>query len=180
MGNETDSTILTVNADPNLPPNKEMYDAKMNMIRRIEKGTAKLTEITDRLTEAEETIIKVDAQLKNVEGKDADSLRKVGKAMTDSIKNIRNFILGKAQEKQGYGAPPQITANGKLNEARQEVLGKSKIPDQQEIRMTEEAEGLVREAVKKANQFFAGLWQQYKSLADNTPLKLFREFKEIE
>ena len=180
LGKETDSTLITVNADPNVPNNKEIYDAKMLMVKRIEKSTARLTAITDRLTDAEETIAKVEAELKNVEGKDADSLRKAGKAMTDSMKNIRNFIFGKPQEKQGYGSPYQVTANGSLGDARNEVLGKTKIPDAQELRMTENAEGLVNEAVQKTNAFFNGPWMQYQKLAETTPRKLFKEYKELE
>lgn len=180
LGKESDSTMMVVNADPNVPANKEMYDAKMVMIKRIEKSTARLTEITDRLTDAEETIAKVEAELKNVEGKNADSVHKVGKAMTDSIKNIRNFIFGKPQEKQGYGSPFQITANGSLNDARQEVVAKNKIPDSQEMRLTEEAEGLVTEAVQKCNAFFNGKWKDYQQLVEGTPMKLFGEYKAVE
>lgn len=180
LGKESDSTMILVNADPNVPNNKEIYDAKMQMLKRIEKSTIRLTEITDRLTEAEETIAKIDAQLKNVEGKEADSLRRTGRAMTDSIKNIRNFIFGKPQEKQGYGSPYQITVNGKLGDARQEVSGKTKIPDAQEIRLTEEAESLVTEAVQKTNNFFNGKWKAYQQQVENTPLKLFKEYKPVE
>ena len=180
LGKESDSALITVNADPNAPVNKEIYEAKMTMVNRIEKSTAKLTAITDRLTEAEETIAKVEAVLKNIEGKESDSLRKTGKTMMDSIKNIRNLILGKTQEKQGYGTPYQLTANGKLSEARNEVLGKIKIPDDQEIRLTEEAEGLVNEAIKKTNAFFKGPWLQYQKQAENTPHRLFNDYKELE
>ncbi len=180
IGVVTDSTMIFVNADPNVPNDKEIYNAKMAMLKRIEKSTARLVEITDRLTDAEETITKIESQLKNIEGKDADSLRKTGKIMTDSIKNIRNFIFGKPQEKQGYGSPFQLTANGKLGDARNEVSGKTKIPDTQETRLTEEAESLVNEVVQKTNAFFIGPWQQYKKQADGTPVKLFNEYKEID
>jgi len=180
MGRESDSTMIVVNADPNVPANKEDYKAKINKIPRFEKSSARLTEITDRFTEAEEIITKIEAQLKNVEGKEADSLRKAGKEMTDSIKSIRNFIFGKAQEKQGYGSVPQITVNGKLNEARQEVQGKNKIPDQQEIRMIENAEGMVNEAVQKTNDFFNGKWKAYQQQAEATPMKVFKEYKLVE
>ena len=180
LGKDSDSTMITINPDPNVPNNKEIYDAKMVMIKRIEKSTARLTAITDRFTDAEETIAKVEAELKNVEGKDADSLRKAGKAMTDSMKNIRNFILGKPQEKQGYGSPFQVTVNGSIGDARNEVLAKTKIPDMQEIHLTEEAEGLVNEAVQKTNAFFNGPWVQYQKQAESTPRNLFKEYKELE
>ena len=64
LGNEMDSTNIIVNADPNVPANKVIYDAKMAMVDRLNKSTERLTEITDRFTEAEETIAKVEAQLK--------------------------------------------------------------------------------------------------------------------
>jgi uncharacterized protein YdcH (DUF465 family) len=152
----------------------------MAMMNRLDKSTARLTEITDRLSEAEETISKIEGQLKNEEGKEIDSLKKAGKAMTDSIKSIRNFIFGKPQEKQGYGSPFQVTVNGTLGDARGEVLRKTKIPDQQEIRMATEAEGLVDEAVQKTNTFFNSKWEEYKKLVEGTPLKLFKAYKVID
>ena len=172
--------MIVVNADPNVPENKEIYDAKMAMITRLDKSTMRLTEITDRFTEAEETIAKVEAQLKNEEGKEADSLRKTGNAMKDSIKNIRNFIFGKPQEKQGYGSPFQITVSGILGNAIGEVQQKTKIPDQQEIRMANEAEGLVNEAVQKTNTFFNSKWEDYKKLVEQTQLKLFKAYSPVE
>jgi len=180
LGKEKDSTTIVVNPDPGVPNDRNIYDAKMTMVKRLDKSTARLTEVTDRLADAEETIAKVEASLKNVDGKNADSIRKVGKAMTDSVKNIRNFIFGKPQEKQGTGSPYQITVSGKLGDARQEVLGKTKIPDQQEIRMTEEAEGLVTEAVQKANVFFGGKWKDYEQLVEATPMKLFKDYKPVD
>jgi photosystem II stability/assembly factor-like uncharacterized protein len=180
LGNEKDSTMIVVKPDPKMPQDKAVYDAQMKMLQRINKSSARLTAITDALTEAEETIKKVEAQLKDAEGKEADSLRKTGKAMTDSIKAIRNHIFGKPQEKQGYGTVPQITPAGKLNEARGEVINKNKIPDAQEERLLADAEGLVEEAVKKANAFFNGKWKAYQQQAEATPMKLFKEVKVIE
>ncbi|MBL0055229.1 MAG: hypothetical protein IPP31_03360 [Chitinophagaceae bacterium] len=180
LGKESDSTLIQVNADPSVPVSREIYDAKQLLSKRLDKSTVRLTEVTDRLTEAEETIAKVEAQLKNVEGKDADSLRKLSKAMTDSIKSIRNFIFGKAQERQGYGQLDQITVNGKLGVARREVSGKNKIPDQQEIALIEIAEGLVNEVVQKTNDFFNGKWKAYQQQVEAMPMKTFKEYKPVE
>jgi photosystem II stability/assembly factor-like uncharacterized protein len=180
LGNDKDSTMLVVKPDPRAPLDKAIYDAQMKMMQRINKSSDRLTAITDALAEAEETIKKVEAQLKDVEGKEADSLRKTSKAMTDSLKNIRHYIFGKPQEKQGYGTVPQITPAGKLFEVRGEVVNKTKIPDAQEIRMLNDVEDLVTEAVKKANVFFASKWKAYQQQVEATPLKLFKEMKMIE
>jgi photosystem II stability/assembly factor-like uncharacterized protein len=180
FGKAADSTMLTVNPDPYIPNDKEVYDAKMVMLKRLDKSTARLTEVTDRLTEADETIAKIESQLKNIEGKEADSLRKAGKAMTDSVKNIRNFIFGKPQEKQGYGTVYQLTVNDKLQTARGEVLGKNKIPDAQELNQITIAETLIAQAVEKANTFFTTKWADYQKLAEGTPMKIFKEYKAVE
>ena len=180
LDKDADSSMLLVKNDPVAPESKEIYDAKMAAIKRIEKNTAKLVEVTDRLNDADETIAKVEAALKNIEGKEADSLRKTGKAMTDSIKKIRNFIMGTPQEKQGYGSPYEITANRRIQEARGEVMNKIKIPDAQEFGLIEMAEGLVADAIKKANDFFNGKWKAYQKQADATPIKLFKDFKPLE
>lgn len=180
LGKDADSTLLIVKPDPGVVLQRDMYDAKMAAVKRVEKSIIKTVEITDRLFEAEETIAKIDAQLKNMEGKEADSLRKKGKEMADSIKKIRNFIMGTPQQKQGYGSPYEITVGERLREARGEITRKSKIPDAQEFGLIEMAEGLVNEAVQKTNVFFNGKWKEYQQQAEQTPMKLFKDFRAIE
>jgi photosystem II stability/assembly factor-like uncharacterized protein len=175
MGNDADSGFVTVLPDPRFPVSREIYDAKKTMIERINKNSMQLTETMDKLTDAEETIKKIEAQLKDVEGKEADSLRKTSKAMADSIKNIRHFISGKPQEKQGYGTPYQVTVTGKLFESRNAVLSKNKMPDAQENMIIEQAEGLVNEAIQKINNFLTGKWKDYRKQVEANPVKLFKE-----
>ena len=180
FGRESDSTMIVVNQDPNVPQSRETYEAKMKLLKRLDKTLEKLTAITDQLTEGDETIRKVEATLVGVENKQADSIRKTGKAMTDSIKNIRDFILGKKQEKQGTGTPYEVTANGKANEARFSVIGKNKIPDAQELRLIDEAEYMAKQSIDRANNFFMGRWKQYQSFVEATPVKLFKDYKMVE
>jgi hypothetical protein len=180
LGRESDSTMVVVNQDPAVPISREMYDAKMKLSKRLEISINKLTAITDQLTEGDETIKKVESALLGVENKQADSIRRFGKAMTDSIKNIRDFILGKKQEKQGTGTPYEITANGKMNEARFSISGKNKIPDAQEVRIVEQGEYLVQQAINRSNHFFTGRWKDYQALVEGTPVKLFKEYKVME
>jgi len=179
LGKEMDSTMIVVKSAPGQTISKQVYDAKVSALNRIEKSTTKVVEIADRLTEADEIIAKLGAQLKNVEGAEADSLLKFGKAMTDSVKKIRNFIFGTPHEKQGYGGPFEITVNGRLYDAKGEILAKNKIPDAQEFTLVEMAEQVVMEAVQKANSFFNSKWKQYRQQADNTPMKIFKDFKEL-
>jgi hypothetical protein len=175
----SDSTMMVVKGDPNVPLSRELYDARMKVLKRLEKSTTKLVTVTEQLTDADETIKKVDASLAGAEGRQADSLRRMSRAMADSVKNIRNYIFGKKQEKQGYGTPYEVTVNARLQEANQSVAGKNKIPDAQEMRLTEEAEFLVGDVAQRTNNFFATKWKDFQNAVENSKIKLFKEERPI-
>ncbi len=54
----SDSTMIAVKGDPNVPMSRELYDARMKVLKRLEMSTAKLVAVTEQLTDAEETIKK--------------------------------------------------------------------------------------------------------------------------
>jgi photosystem II stability/assembly factor-like uncharacterized protein len=175
----SDSTIIDVSADPRSPFPKDVYEARYKMWERLNKSATRLTELTDRLNDANETIAKVESQLKNVEGKDADSIRSMNKAMTDSIKAIREFIYGKPRPRQGTGRPYQLTAKEKLDDMNNSLFYKTKVPDAQETLQMEWVEKLVGIAVERANAFFTTRWRDYRRLVESRPTKLFDEYKPL-
>ncbi len=176
----SDSTMIVVKADPNVPVSKDLYDARIKVLKRLEKSTARLVSVTEELNDAEETIRKVDATLVGVDARQSSQLKKLNTAMTDSIKNIRNYIFGKKQEKQGYGTPYEVTVNGRLQEVNFSIAGKNKIPDAQEMRLTDEAEFLVSDVVKRTNNFFNTKWKDYQTQVETSKIKLFKDVKAIE
>ena len=181
LGKEmNDSMMVVVNDDPNAPTSKEVRDAMRKANTRMEKSTLRLNELNDRLTDAEDIMKKVDAGMPNMEKKDADTLRKVGKQMAEGIKEIKEILNGKPQLKQGYGNIPQETVNGLLGEARQLIMGKTVMPGAQEDRLMIYAEEAVDGVIKKANVLFDSTWKQYKTLAEAAPVKLFKDFKPID
>jgi len=175
-----DSMLVVVNDDPKAPTSKEVRDAIKKANTRLDQSALKLVDLTDRITEAEEIIKKVEADLADMDKKDADTLRKVSKQMTDSIKAIKEQLNGKAQEKQGYGNIPQVTVNSLLGDARMYILSKQVVPGAQEERLMADAELAVANVLKSANTFFSNSWKQYRALVEATPVKLFKEYKTIE
>ncbi len=174
-----DSTMVNVFDDPVSPTPKEIRDAKRTMIARLDKSTVKITDLADRLTEADEIIKKVEDNLKDMDSKQADTLRKLNKSMTESIKSIRESLNGKPQEKQGYGQVPQITVNSTLQEARFNITGKNVVPGAQEERLVQQAETMTDNVLKKANDFFSGKWKEYRALAESIPVKIFKDYAPI-
>ena len=175
-----DSTMVVVNDDPNAPTPKEIRIAKRQMIERVDKSSLKITDLVDRLNEADEIVKKVEATYSNMDKKAADTLKKVAKQVTDEIKAIREILNGKTQDKQGYGQVPQVTVSGTLQEARGNILGKNVAPSAQEERLVTEAEQQVNALIAKANTFFTTTWVGYQKLVEASPVKLFKEYKNIE
>lgn len=181
LGRElTDSMMVVVNDDPNAPRSKELRDALRAANSRMDKSALKLVDLTDRLTEADDIIKKIEANYANMDQKQSDTLKKVAKAMQDSIKGIREQLNGKTQDKQGYGNVPQTTVNSVLGEARSAVLGKASIPGAQEERLMVDAENMVTNVIQKANKFFDGAWKGYRSLAEASTIKMFKDYKPLE
>ena len=120
------------------------------------------------------------AQLKDLEGKEADSLRKTTKAMQDSIKAIREFISGKPSDKQGINRDPGMTVTRTMQIAMQYIGSKNVAPGAQEEKMVQNAEMMIGLALQRINNFFSTKWAAYRKQVEGTKLNLFKEYKPIE
>lgn len=175
-GKLTDSTIVTVKGDPRFSDRTAILTAQRNMQKGLQQKSERLIEGMDRLTEAETVANKIQAQLKDVEGKEADSLRKTSKAVLDSIKVIREYISGKPQTRQGYGNVPQITVLNQFSTARSALTSKAVMPGKQEQVLVDRAEAMMNAAVGKINNFFTGQWVNYRKQVEGNPVKLFKDY----
>jgi photosystem II stability/assembly factor-like uncharacterized protein len=177
----TDSAFIVVKDDPRMGNRNEIRLAQRTMYDRLKKSAAKLTEGMDRLTEAEDVCTKMQAQLKGMEGKDADSLRKTTTKIQDEIKKIRETITGKTSDKQGLSRSPfEVTTTTQLQQAQQIIDSKNVIPGKQEETLVINAEKAVAETIRRINTFFDGNWKNYRQLVESTKLNLFKDYKPIE
>ena len=177
----SDSTFVTVKDDPRLGNRNDIKLAQRKMYDRLRKSADKLTTGMDQLTESEELLTKMQTQLRGVEGKDADSLRKSTTKMQDEIKTIREFISGKTSEKQGLSRSPfEVTVMTQLQGAQQSIGSKMVVPTAQVETMVANAEKAVKEALDKINAFYSGKWKDYRQQVEATKVNLFKEYKPIE
>lgn len=177
----SDSTWVTVKDDPRLGNRNDIKIAQRNLYNRLRKAAEKLTEGMDRLTEAEELCTKMQAQLKGVEGKEADTLRKSTSKIQDEIKTIREFISGKTTERQGLSRNPfEITVMTQVQQAQQSIGSKMAAPGMQEETLVTNAEKAIGTAVEKINTFFEGKWKEYRNLVEGTRINLFKDYKPIQ
>ena len=180
LGKESDSTFVTVKDDPRLKKSLETVRAQRQLLERLRKSTDKLIEGMDRLTESEEVLSKITAELKGLEGADIDSLLKATTVMQDSVKAIRESIIGKKVEKQGITRPAQPTVLNRIGEAQTYIMAKSVAPGQQEEALVQNAETMIGEAVQRINIFFGTKWSSYRQQAESTQFSIFKEYKPIQ
>jgi photosystem II stability/assembly factor-like uncharacterized protein len=176
----SDSTFVTVRDDPRFGNRNEIKLAQRALYDSLRKSADQLTEGMDRLTESDEVCAKILNELKGLEGKDVDSLRKMTTKMQDEIKSIREFIEGKTSDRQGLARNPfDVTVMSQLREAQQSIGSKMVVPGRQEATLVSNAGKAVAEAVQKINSFIDGKWKDYRSLADGTKVNLFKDYKPI-
>jgi hypothetical protein len=179
-GKESDSTYVTIKDDPRLKKTEEVKIAQRKMLDRLRKSSDKLVTGMDRLTESEEVLTKMSAELKGLEGKDMDSLRKATMAMQDTIKKIREFVSGRTSTRQGLAAVPQITVLNTMQTAQQYIQAKSVAPGTQEEQLVKNAESMIAEAIKRINNFYATQWTDYRKLVESTKVNLFKDYTPIQ
>lgn len=174
VGKNSDSTGLTVRYDPRIPYPEEVRTAQRQYMDRYYKMVSQLTQSNDHLTDMDDGIKRIESLIKEEKSAAADSIRKSGKAIQDSIKMIREYMFGKRQEKQGYGTPYQLSVQGKLNEARQLIMGKTIMPGEQEERALTIAQSLSAEAIGRVDRLKESAWKAYKEQVDKMEIKLLK------
>ncbi len=177
---EMDSTTIQVKADPRMPFDLAKEAEKRNLTNQLMGSVEKLTAAVDGLDDAKKTTEMILSQIKADETDNPllDSLKKTTTAMQDSIKTVREMIMGKEMERQGYGRPYQLTPQGKVSEAYRYLRSKPAVTAA-ERNMLKDAETLTAEAVAKVNEFFATQWAAYRKTAAAAPLSVFKEFEAI-
>lgn len=180
LGKDSDSTMVTVKDDPRLNKSNEVRMSQRAATDRLRKSTERLIEAIDRLAESEETLGKITSQLRGMEGKPYDSLRKATTAMQDSIKSIREFISGKQSDKQGLSRPQDLTVNNTIGLAQQYIMSKSVTPGPQEEALAQNAATMINAAVQRVNAFYAGKWTAYRQHVESTRVNLFKDYQPIQ
>lgn len=177
----SDSTFITVKDDPRLGNRNDIKLAQRNLYDRVRRSTDKLITATDQLTESEEVLTKMLAQLKGLEGKEIDSLRNSTTKMQDEIKSIRELINGKPNSKQGmFYVSYEETVMTAIQRAKEVIGSKMVIPGRQVEILVESAEKAVKDIVGKINSFYSTKWAGYRQLAEGTKVNLFKDYKVIE
>jgi len=169
----SDSTMITLLEDPRMESRNNIKLAQQALRMELKKSGDKLIEALDLLTEAEESSKKIEDFIKEMKGNEIDSLKKSTTALQTEIKNLREYINGKTQTKQGYGQVPQVTVMNQYQLASMSISSKPLAPGETEKALVQRAAQLIEEAVKKVDGFKEGSWKKYKEQVEKTKMNPF-------
>jgi photosystem II stability/assembly factor-like uncharacterized protein len=178
QGEIADSVQLTVKADPRIPFNQAIYDAKKKLSERLQQSVDLLTLAMDRLEEAEETISKIESSLEGNKDKLADSLKNSCSEMREKITKIRDSITGRTSNKQGIIRFSDRTTISVIQQARAEITAKISMPSALSQRLLEEAEKAIKESIGSIDAFFDDPWKKFRKQTEETPIKFFKDEKD--
>ena len=173
FGSATDSTQLTVEADPRSAASFEDRKGIWERSMAHQKLMAYVTEAMDRLNEAQETLGLLEKQLP----KEDSSLVQQTQALKDTIQAQMEKVRGK-RGLQGIVRSPDIL-NARMGQVSY-YLGAS---NQQHSPNADHLMRLVAEEVEayvaEVNQFFEGQWKPYREAVEEANVSPFKDYEPI-
>ncbi|MDZ7935253.1 MAG: hypothetical protein U5M51_09865 [Emticicia sp.] len=179
FGDQKDSTYINVKSDPRINFDRSAEVAKRDIYERLKGNVSKLTEATDRLTEANDITEKLLNQVKDSEGKEIEDFKKQIKVVQDTIKAKRELIVARPLDKQGYGRPYRVTPLTKAQELMMYLNSRQSSPSKTESIILEQFDSLTKESIAKVNTFFATNWLDFRKKVESMKLNMFKDYEMI-
>jgi hypothetical protein len=175
VGTYKDSVWVEVKDDPRLPNKNDVVLAQDAALAKLQPANDKYNAALDLIDDAELVLTGLKAEWKDKKDKGVDTLNKAHKVVSDKLKDLRAYMMGKKQEKQGYGTVPVITPLGIIRNASMLISGKNAMPAEQEQAAIEAAIKAADEIAIKVNAFIEKDWAAFRKLVEANPIKKFKE-----
>ena len=178
-GNQKDSVWVEVKDDPRLANKNEIVLAQDAAMEKLQPANDKYNAALDLIDDAELVLAGLKVEWKDKKDKGVDTLNKAHKIVAEKLKDLRAYMMGKKQEKQGYGTVPVITPLGVIRNASSLIGGKNSVPAEQEQAAIQDAIIAANEIAAKVNAFIEKDWADFRKLVEANPIKKFKEVELI-
>lgn len=178
-GDQKDSTIITVKADPRMDVAPAVYADRYNMLKDLQKLRASATKAADRLRESKEIVEEYEKKMKDAKRNDLKEAMYKTKAMKDSIEAVLDFMFGKVDKRQGIVRSPDPTPISYIQTA-QGYVGRSRDPiSDTDKRVYQHAVDKMATLTKRVNDFYETQWKQYREMMEKVNLSPFKDYEPI-
>jgi len=177
LGDHTDSTTVTVHPDPRLPYSLENGKAKQAAFDEFYQTVRLATDAWKRLDEAEKTLDRVDKALENAPDSLKTDIQKQGKALRDSIRQMRDIFMDPPNQK-GIQRNPN-TLMRVLFTAYRYIDNSDGAPNASAQVTTDKARREVGRILDRMNAFFEKDFADYRQKVEAVPFSLFKDFEPL-
>lgn len=179
FGGQKDSATITVRNDPRYPNSDAVVASRYTLLKRLEDMTAVATAAMDRLIESKEIADEFENKMKDLKRDDLKDAKDKTKAITDSLTNIMDFILGKVDKRQGIVRHRDPTPVSYIQTASF-YIGSSKDPiSATDERVFKQAEIQLDKIKDRVNKFFEKTWPDYKAAMDKVSISPFKSYSPL-
>ncbi|MBO6575308.1 MAG: hypothetical protein JJ896_07835 [Rhodothermales bacterium] len=175
MGQQTDSTTITVHPDPREDYNMAGAEARVALYESLEPMFGAATSALEQLDDAEDAHEWIGDKLSSME--DVDELMEAHRAVADSLSAVRELISGPS-DVQGIRRDP-LTITSRMRTALGYINRSTDMPGETEEIAIAASRAAVQELVDLVNGFMSGRWAEYVQTIENADLPWFEPMEPI-
>lgn len=176
-GDQKDSTLLKVHADPRLEVSMDDLKAHAKATEDYFAIVRKAAASFDQLMEAKKTINRVDEALINLPDSTKKEISKLGKAVKDSIQQLESLFMS-PQNLKGIQRRFK-NLNSTLSAANRYIRNQESPPNQTVEILMEKARTETAEVLEKVNSFLSEDFAAYQKQVEALRFSLFKEFEPV-
>lgn len=176
-GEESDEASANVKTDPRAVWNEAAYDEKMVLLEESNMVVRAASEGMKRLVEAQKAIGVVNQTLLLLDDSTQSDIKKEGKRLTDSIKNLMKIYMV-PEDFVGYDHV-SIRLNDRLGAARNYIMSSEQGPNQMAKLTHAQAKAETEKVLTQINKFFETEWTIYQKMVEEKSVGVFKEYEKI-
>ncbi|MFC3414450.1 VPS10 domain-containing protein [Algoriphagus hitonicola] len=176
-GEEKSETTINIFSDPRIDAQLADLKAKDDFFKKLEALQTEMSEATNKLSEAQKTIDKVNELTKDLESEEAKALKEAAKEIKKKLDKTREAFYGPEREGQGIVRnlyPTTMTLQGS---PRRYAGSSYTAPGETEERVYQHAKEAAEEAFAVLDEFLNGDFKAFEEKVKSTELDLFEGLK---
>lgn len=177
LGDQKDSTMVTVNADPRLDIPMSDRKAKIAAYKEVYAMVETASKAVERIQAAQQTIKTVNEAMSNADKDKKKEIMEMGKALQDSLSAMEDYIFGKENIK-GIKRSDE-TLNSYVFGMFRYIGASDGAPNQGAQRAMQFAKEKMSATLDRLNRLMENEFAAYKQKVEATDFSLFKEMKPI-
>ncbi len=180
FGDQKDSTMINILADPRIERPLESMVARQNMQKELEGKITLVTQAMDQLKESKETIESISKQMKDKEGDEYKALKDLSKSTKSAIDSLMDIIVGPDNsKKQGIVGSKDRSISSYLFTARRYLRSGTHNPGPTEERVVQQVDVMIKPILEGVNSFYETAWPDYRKEVEEIDLSPFKDYDPI-